>query len=140
MFEELHRPLGRAGFQGAIRFLIVSTGVVFLLQQFAGPSWVSAFGLVPRSVLQGGALWQLFTYQFLHGGMFHWLFNMFVLWMFGRELEVRWGTRYFLFYYFLCGIGAGLFTLLFMPNSGVPTIGASGAGKSFFTNFSTRNH
>lgn len=51
---------------------------------------------------------QLITYMFMHGGISHLFFNMFALWMFGSVLEQVWGPRRFLFYYLLCGIGAGL--------------------------------
>ena len=51
--------------------------------------------------------------MFLHGGLFHLLFNMLALWMFGTELERIWGTRYFLKFYFVTGIGAGSLTVLF---------------------------
>ncbi len=68
--------------------------------------------------------WQLITYQFLHGGLWHLLFNMFALWMFGQEIEQLWGSRRFLSYYLLAGIGAGLVQI--MIQSG-PTVGASGA-------------
>ena len=52
---------------------------------------------------------QLFTYMFAHGGWSHLFFNMFALWMFGRIVESTWGARKFLFYYIVCGIGAGIF-------------------------------
>ena len=74
--------------------------------------------------------------MFLHGGIFHILFNMLALWMFGTELERIWGTRYFLKFYFVTGIGAGVLTVLFsllpfdfaqqLQHSNV-IIGASGA-------------
>ena len=53
-------------------------------------------------------LYQLFTYMFMNSGLEHILFNMFALWMFGRILESVWGSQRFLFYYILCGLGAGL--------------------------------
>lgn len=53
-------------------------------------------------------VYQLFTYMFLHGGFTHLFFNMFALWMFGRVMENVWGPRKFLFYYLVCGIGAGI--------------------------------
>ena len=53
-------------------------------------------------------LYQLVTYQFLHGGFTHIFFNMFALWMFGAVIERVWGPKKFLFYYISCGIGAGL--------------------------------
>jgi len=51
---------------------------------------------------------QLITYMFMHSGFAHLFFNMFALWMFGRILEQVWGPKRFLFYYMICGIGAGL--------------------------------
>jgi membrane associated rhomboid family serine protease len=74
-------------------------------------------------------VWQLITYQFLHGGLWHLFFNMFALWMFGMELENQWGSTRFLIYYLLSGIGAGICQLFISPLFGPvgPTIGASGA-------------
>ena len=54
-------------------------------------------------------IYQLFTYMFAHGGFSHIFFNMFALWMFGCIVERTWGPRKFLFYYIVCGVGAGLF-------------------------------
>lgn len=54
------------------------------------------------------APWQVVTYMFLHGGPGHILFNMFGLVSFGGLLERQWGTRRFLIFYFLCGVGAAL--------------------------------
>ena len=51
-------------------------------------------------------IWQPFTYMFLHGGFFHLLFNMLALWMFGVELERMWGSRFFVKFYFVAGVGA----------------------------------
>jgi len=51
---------------------------------------------------------QLITYMFMHGNLSHIFFNMFAVWMFGRVLEQVWGPKRFLFYYIICGIGAGL--------------------------------
>jgi membrane associated rhomboid family serine protease len=63
----------------------------------------------------------------LHGGLLHLGFNMLALWMFGRDLEYDWGSREFLKYYFICGIGAGLVTLAALWGRPTYTIGASGA-------------
>ena len=75
--------------------------------------------------------WQVVTYMFLHGGFTHLFFNMFALWMFGRILEYDLGSKRFLIFYMVCGIGAGLIQLLvcWLTNSplNVPTVGASGA-------------
>lgn len=53
-------------------------------------------------------LWQPITYMFLHDGFQHIFFNMFAVWMFGRIMEVQWGSKRFLRFYLLCGIGAAL--------------------------------
>lgn len=75
--------------------------------------------------------WQLITYMFMHGGLAHVFFNMFALWMFGRTLEYELGSKRFLLYYMVCGVGAGLIQLLVCWVTGapeyVPTVGASGA-------------
>ena len=73
--------------------------------------------------------WQLVTYMFMHARFLesasHVIFNMLVLWMFGQEVENRWGTRKFVFFYFFTGIGAGLVHLLVNPEGVM--VGASGA-------------
>jgi rhomboid family protein len=69
-------------------------------------------GLIPEAVVRGFYVWQLVTYMFVHAGIFHLLFNMLVLWMIGTELERMWGMRYFLKFYFVTGIGAGVLTVL----------------------------
>lgn len=102
-------------------------GIVFILQMFVARWFDLYFGLVPLLVWKKYFLWQLFTYIFLHGGFSHILFNLLALWMFGGELENYWGSRKFLFYFFFCGVGAGICTVVFSPYQFVPTIGASGA-------------
>ncbi len=77
-------------------------------------------------------LWQPVTYMFLHGGMWHIGFNMLALWMFGTMLERIWGMKRFLFFYFFCGIGAGLLVAVIAMITGgremfTVTIGASGS-------------
>ncbi|HOX22654.1 MAG TPA: rhomboid family intramembrane serine protease [Elusimicrobiales bacterium] len=92
------------------------------------PSGVTVlFGLVPALVSHGLALWQPFTYMFLHGSFFHLLFNVFALWMFGGILEELWGAKKFTLFYFACGLGAAALHILLKPHSAVPVIGASGA-------------
>lgn len=128
----------------AVKILVLTCAGVFLLQSlvelFFGrlaeyQQITLRFGLVPSAAIQGLRIWQPVTYIFLHGGLWHLLINMLMLWMFGRELEVVWGKQRFTNYFFLCGVGAGLITLivncipLFWGRhlSDVPTIGASGA-------------
>ncbi len=73
--------------------------------------------------------WQIVTYMFMHGSWEHIIFNMFTLWMFGRFIEYDLGSRRFLTYYMVCGIGAGLIQLLvnYLTHGTYPTVGASGA-------------
>jgi len=103
--------------------LIVASGICFLMQM-ASRHLIDVFVLDPSRALPELKLYQLVTYMFLHGGFFHLFINLFVLYMFGRELEGLWGTSRFLFYYFVSGIGAGLVTALL---SRYPVVGASGA-------------
>jgi len=86
------------------------------------------FALMPLGY--GFYLWQLITYQFLHASFGHLFFNMFAFWMFGMEIENYLGSKRFLLYYLLCGIGAGIIHIIFSPilsGQFAPTIGASGA-------------
>ena len=93
---------------------LFGANVLIFFAQTLKPVLTSLFGLHPSSVVWPHLwIWQLGTYMFLHGGVFHILFNMLALWMFGTELERIWGTRYFLKFYFVTGIGAGILTVLF---------------------------
>lgn len=125
--------LGFPPFTPVIKYLIGANVAVYfamlLLGGFRGAIFEWA-GLVPELVVRG-YIWQLVTYSFLHTGLWHVLFNMLWLWMFGAELEMSWGGRRFLEFYFFCVIGAALTTvgfayahLLLAPNS--VTVGASG--------------
>ena len=100
----------------ALKWLIGANVVVFLAQTIApslGRNLDWYFGLRPADVLGQFRLWQLASYMFLHAGLFHILFNMLALWMFGTELERIMGTRSFMRFYFVTGIGAGVLTVLF---------------------------
>ncbi|MCP4727783.1 MAG: rhomboid family intramembrane serine protease [bacterium] len=118
------------GLTSAVRKLIIINVIIFLVQMISPVFYnyfVRYFGLVPYDLLHKAFIWQLGSYMFLHGGFFHILFNMFFLWMFGSEIEREWGTKEFYKYYFITGIGAGVFNVLFQPNSTIPIVGASGA-------------
>jgi membrane associated rhomboid family serine protease len=112
-----------------VKLLVIINIVVFVLTELSGQRNIlfSSFGLVPNQVWSNFKIWQLFTYLFIHGGFIHLFFNMFVLWMFGKDLEMQWGKNEFLLFYFTCGIGAGLMTVLFSISSIIPIVGASGA-------------
>jgi membrane associated rhomboid family serine protease len=96
----------------AIKAIIIANVVMFVATTFVR-SLVPVLGLVPEWMIHRLWVWQLVSYMFLHGGIFHIVFNMLALWIFGTELERRWGTRYFLKFYFVTGIGAGALTVLF---------------------------
>jgi len=129
-----NRPYGYGGptmnrptIPKGVKILLITNGVLFLLQILIGRQMTMLLGLTPVQVLENLSVYQLVTYMFLHGGFFHILINMFVLWMFGSEIELTWGTKRFFKYYLLTGIAGGIFTVMFQPSSPVPTIGASGA-------------
>ena len=135
-----YRPALFGGFKffpPVIKYLLISNVGIFLFLNFFGlfsieglPLWHIINAVIPLYPLGGGFQpWQLFTYMFMHGGLMHLLFNMIALWMFGMELENDWGSRKFLTYYLLCGVGAGLSNLFIGPIFGSvgPTVGASGA-------------
>ena len=77
--------------------------------------------------------YQLITYMFMHGGWWHLIFNMFVLWMFGAQLENFWGPKRFLIFYLICGVAAGVCELIFTPNGSA--VVASGAIMGVFAAF-----
>lgn len=112
-------------FPPAIKNLLIINGLVFLAQNTPVTGYIlnNYFALFPIGSGQFYP-WQLISYMFMHGNFSHILFNLFALWMFGLQLELRWGTKKFLTYYFLTGIGAGLLSLLV---SNAIIIGASGA-------------
>lgn len=118
-----------------VKWLIISNIAVYLVYFFGsylrGEPIFGSLELMPSAVIHG-AVWQLFTYLFLHSlsSIWHILFNMLTLWMFGAPIEETWGTRRFLQYYFVCGIGAGICVVLAnlaFGNSHQRVIGASGA-------------
>lgn len=110
----------------AVQTLVVVTIVVFLLESDTAGPLVSSFALWP---LQAGFMpWQLVTYAFLHASVLHLAFNMYGLWLFGRELENLLGQRALLQLYFASILTAGATQLLFTHLTGnvYPTVGASG--------------
>lgn len=111
----------------AIKGLLIANGALFLFPEIIGANAVfGLFGLTPANFWRG-MLWQPVTYMFFHGGFTHLLFNMLALWMFGSALESTWGTKEFLRYYFLTGVGAALSNCILMPGAQIPIVGASGA-------------
>lgn len=133
---------GFSFFPPVIKYLLITNIAIFILQYFIFANFkvdgiplsgyfMYYFALNPiGSELFPFYPWQLVTYLFMHGGFWHLLLNMFALWMFGVELENIWGSKKFLLYYLMCGVGAGLATILVTPlftNQLLPTVGASGS-------------
>jgi membrane associated rhomboid family serine protease len=108
--------------------LIIANAVVLLLMRtiFISPALASALAFSPADALLEP--WTFFTYMFVHGGLLHLLGNMFMLWVFGTPVENRMGSRSFILYYLLCGVGAAVFSLALSGIMNVgPFLGASGA-------------
>jgi len=131
---------GFSMFPPGIKFLLASNVGIFLAELLFGQLHLAGQMPLEMSILEYFALWplhsghflpwQLFTYMFLHEGFMHILFNMLMLWWVGVQVELTWGTRRFLIYYFLCGLGGAVSHLLlsgFFGLGGGPMLGASGA-------------
>jgi membrane associated rhomboid family serine protease len=150
-----YKPKGFGGFSffpPVIKNLLIINAAIFFVQMIGNQIAVGGgltleniiikyFALIPLDGLTAGYAgnqviqwnflpWQLITYQFLHGDFWHLFFNMLMLWMFGMEIENSWGSKKFIYYYLLCGVGAGLSHLFLSPLLGggnAPTVGASGS-------------
>ena len=126
-------PYGAGFFPPGVKHLLIINILFFIAQSTPVVSYIldGLFVLFPPHFGIGGFPlepykfypWQLVSYMFLHGNFSHILFNLFALWMFGQQIEAQWGTRRFVTYYFLTGIGAALLHLFVSPS---PVIGASG--------------
>ena len=115
-----------------VKWLIIINVAVFLIQSIAGPAaeeqLLGALALSPSHVFSKGYLWQLLTYAFLHGGTMHILFNMLMLYWFGRNIENVWGTKRFVLFYLGGVVFAGLiYSIVHALRPSLPCIGASGA-------------
>lgn len=126
-----YRPMGFMGTPPVVKNLMILNALIwlagFLLPQV--DEVLIGYGALYNVLSPNFYSWQVVTYMFLHGGFSHLFFNMFALWMFGRTLEYDLGSKRFLTYYMVCGIGAGLIQMLvcLLTGSNVPTVGASGA-------------
>jgi membrane associated rhomboid family serine protease len=108
-----------------LQILIVLNALIFFLAPPSpSVSWLFALSADGMSSFK---LWQIVSYQFLHGNFIHLAFNMWGLYLFGSHVLRRMGTQRFLTLYFLSGISGGMLWLLFNWNSRIPVIGASGA-------------
>ena len=130
-------------FRGVVKKLvIINIAIWIFLQLIVGGIFkvpVNAFfGLSTYNVFTNYFIFEPFTYMFFHGeSIFHILFNMLMLWFLGTELERIWGKHFFLLYYLVCGVGAGIVYLLIKtvvflimgknPVDTITVIGSSGA-------------
>jgi membrane associated rhomboid family serine protease len=131
----------RRSFPFMTLLLILANVLVFFYQislpTRAAEALVRTYGLVPvriqhaltstHHVTLAAALVPLFTCMFLHGGWMHIIGNMWFLWIFGGNVEDRFGSFAYLLFYIVCGLGSGISQVLFSWGSTIPSIGASGA-------------
>jgi membrane associated rhomboid family serine protease len=116
-------------------FPVVTYGLIalnllfFFVELSGGDAFITRWAFVPRRFLAnpGGDFPTLFTSMFMHAGWLHLLGNMLYLWIFGDNVEDRFGHIKFLIFYLLCGIAATFAQLAFSSGSNVPNLGASGA-------------
>ncbi|MBD3609987.1 MAG: rhomboid family intramembrane serine protease [Gammaproteobacteria bacterium] len=123
-----------------VQILLILNGIAFIFLIAASGPIMESFALWPLGMMgieiaEGIApsfhIWQLISYAFLHGSVFHLLINMYALWLFGSRIEYAWGSKAFAIYYFVCALGAGLVQLLIASQTMsegtiYPTVGASG--------------
>ncbi len=110
-------------------FQTLSDGEVFAIfhqyglvpARYTNPMWAIITQSSPNDY------WPFFLNLFMHSSWMHILMNMWMLWIFGDDIEDVMGWQRFLLFYFLCGIGANLAVFIIASNSPVPVIGASGA-------------
>ncbi len=114
-----------------VKNLLIINGLVFMAMSLIQTAYAYATVYGALHINYGDMFhpYQFVTYMFLHGDLSHLFFNMFALWMFGRTLEVELGSRRFLVYYMVCGIGAALIQagIAWALGEQMLLIGASGA-------------
>jgi len=115
-------------------FIIIGLNILVYLAEmvFRESLLIPYLSMIPLVVIHNGWVWQFITYMFVHDprSISHILFNMFALFIFGRQVEHYMGSREFLLYYLLTGILAGLFSFLIYWFTGywmITLMGASGA-------------
>jgi membrane associated rhomboid family serine protease len=123
LIEALRKPFPYKNYNITIALIIINV-IIFILTYLWNELYVY-LALIPRLVIKQGYFWQVFTYMFVHSNnnIYHIIFNMLGLYMFGTTLEQRLGSFEFLAYYIFCGTATGLVLLLFNN----PVVGASGA-------------
>lgn len=115
--------------------LIIINLLIFSYETTLGPkaldAFIYTFGMVPAHYINYNGPWSgylpFLSSTFLHGSWMHVIGNMWILWLFGDNVEDKMGRGRFLFFYLLCGVIAGIAHFIFNPASQVPVVGASGA-------------
>jgi membrane associated rhomboid family serine protease len=110
--------------------LIAINVLVFVLFELPNPNldqFINQWGTVPAQIMAGNGLITLLTSMFLHGGWAHLGGNMLFLWIFGDNVEDRFGHVIYLVFYLVCGLVASMAQVLLSPSSTIPGVGASGA-------------
>ena len=113
-----------------VTFALIALNVLFfLVELIGGDAFIAQWALIPRRFLAnpGADFVTIFTSMFMHAGPVHLAGNMLYLWIFGDNVEDRFGRIKFLVFYLVCGIAAMLAQVAFSQGSNVPTLGASGA-------------
>jgi membrane associated rhomboid family serine protease len=127
LFENRSNPLSPKFVYG----IIIVNVIVFLITDLLQFSNVKVIlSLIPFTISELGWLWQVFSYMFVHGDIFHIFWNMLILFMFGTILEQRIGGVRFVIFYLMTGLLVGIFSFFFLNGMGmskVPMMGASGA-------------
>ena len=155
------RPRGFQVLPPVIKNLVIINALFWLAQITVGKELIPIEDIFALHYVRSEYYrpWQFISYMFLHdpGNFFHILFNMFALWMFGSTLENLWGSKRFLLFYMICGVGAALVHMvalwydisqlvplyeqgvigseIFYGKLNVPTMGASGAVMGIFAAF-----
>lgn len=109
--------------------LIVLNVLFFFVELSSSEAFIVKWAFVPSRFLANPAadFPTLFTSMFMHAGWLHLGSNMLYLWIFGDNVEDRFGQFRFLIFYLLCGLGATALQLSFSLDSNIPNLGASGA-------------
>ena len=113
-----------------VTFGLIGLNVLFFLVELSGgDQFVENWAFIPARFAEnpGANLVTIFTAMFMHGGWFHLFGNMLFLWIFGDNVEDRFGHLKFLIFYLLTGIAATFAQFALAPHSTVPNVGASGA-------------
>jgi membrane associated rhomboid family serine protease len=113
-----------------VTYMLIALNVLFFLVEMSGgEAFIQRWAFVPRRFLAdpAGDLATLFTAMFMHAGWMHLIGNMLYLWIFGDNVEDRFGHARFLIFYLVCGLAATFAQLAFSADSAIPNLGASGA-------------